>query len=304
MNKKKYVCEFCESILGSKYALTQHHNSKTCRKSRGIYEDEYSCDYCAKNFARSYTLSRHLLACPDKRTDDLEKKYKSLIEKRKQREKEYRETVKQEKAKNKELSSRIKHLEKELDQQKGMIEGMQKAPDKKTIYNTAYVHPKLINLPISNIPALTQEFIEQKVSDGILTYSLAARGYAGMLGVICELISHENVDGVVERNYVCTDVSRNSFHRLLESKKWKADKGGRYLNNMIDTFQDVMEEYKNKVYQMYSVTSHDSPEWRQVNWERKSISKLYSGVVCKEGTEDREELVNSLRKDISKRAYV
>jgi len=125
-----------------------------------------------------------------------------------------------------------------------------------------------------------------------------------MLEVICELISHETVDGVVERNYVCTDVSRNSFHRLLESKKWKSDKGGRYLNSMLDTFQDVMEEYKDKVYNMYSETSHDSPAWRQVEWERKSISKLYSGVVCQEGTEDREELVNSLRKDISKRAYV
>jgi len=130
MSKKKYACEFCESILGSKYALTQHHNSKACQKSRGIYEDKYSCNYCSKNFARSYTLSRHLLVCSDKRTDDLEKKYKSLMEKRKQKEKEYRETIKQEKAKNKELLSRIKHLEKDLDKQKGMIEGMQNAPTK------------------------------------------------------------------------------------------------------------------------------------------------------------------------------
>ena len=206
-------------------------------------------------------------------------------------------SVKKLKSENLKLRDKISELE-------GTITGLKTAPDKRTIYNTAYVHPKLVNLPISNIPALTQEFIEQRVSDGILTYSLASRGYSGMLEVICELISHENGEGVIERNYVCTDVSRNSFHRLLESKKWKADKGGRYLNNMIDTFQDVMEEYKDKVYQMYNDTSHDSPEWRQVNWERKSISKLYSGVVCKEGTEDWEELVNSLRKDISKRAYV
>ena len=219
-------------------------------------------------------------------------------------EKDIRELKKENILTVKKLKDKNKELEQENERLRGTVEGMQKAPDKKTIYNTAYVHPKLVNLPISNIPALTQEFIEQKVSDGILTYSLAARGYSGMLEVICELISHENTDGVVERNYVCTDASRNSFHRLLVSKKWKAGKGGRYLNNMIDTFQDVMEEYKDKVYQMYDDTSHDSPEWRQVNWERKSISKLYSGVVCREGTEDREELVNSLRKDISKRAYV
>jgi len=82
-----------------------------------------------------------------------------------------------------------------------------------------------------------------------------------MLDVIGELITHENDKGETERNYVCTDVSRNSFHRLLESKKWKPDKGGRYLNNMLDTFRDVMEEYKNRAYETYDKTPHDSIEW-------------------------------------------
>jgi hypothetical protein len=181
---------------------------------------------------------------------------------------------------------------------------MQRAPDKKTIYNTAYVHPKLANLPIDNIPALTDEYVAERVNDGILTYNHATRGYPGMLEVICELITHENDDGIVERNYVCTDVSRNSFHRLLASKKWRSDKGGRYLNNMLDTFRDTMDGHKNKVYEIYKKTPHESFEWEQVNWERKNISRLYSGVVCKEGNEDRKELVNILRKEISKRASV
>ena len=181
---------------------------------------------------------------------------------------------------------------------------MQNAPDKKTIYNTAYVHPKLVNLPISNIPALTQEYMIEKVNNGILTYSHSSRGYQGILEVISEMITHENDNGIIERNYVCTDASRNSFHRLLESKKWKSDKGGRYLNNMLDTFRDVIEEYKDKVYDLYNETSHDSIEWSQVDWERKNISLLYSGIVSKEGTSDREELVNILRKEISKRASV
>ena len=103
---------------------------------------------------------------------------------------------------------------------------------------------------------------------------------------------------------MCTDSSRNSFHRLLESKKWKSDKGGRYLNNMLDTFRDVMEEYKDKVYDLYDKTSHDSIRWSQVDWERKNISILYSGIVSREGTSDREELVNILRKEISERASV
>ena len=125
-----------------------------------------------------------------------------------------------------------------------------------------------------------------------------------MLEIICEMITHENDNGIIERNYVCTDVSRNSFHRLLESKKWKSDKGGRYLNSMLDTFRDVMEEYKNKAYEVYKNTPHGSMEWEQVDWERKNISLLYSGVVCREGTGDREDLINALRKEIAKRASV
>ena len=205
----------------------------------------------------------------------------------------------------------VKQLRRELDASKdrnleleGVITGMKNAPDKKTIYNTAYIHPKLINLPINNIPALTQEYMTEKVNDGILTYEKAVRGYPGILEVIGEMITYENESGIVERNYVCTDVSRNSFHRLLVSKKWKSDKGGRYLNNMLDTFQDVMEEYKDKVYDLYDETSHESIEWGQIDWERKNISMLYGGIVSKEGTSDREDLVNILRKEISKRASV
>jgi len=204
------------------------------------------------------------------------------------------------------LKEENKNLKEELSEQKGIIEGMKTAPEKKTIYNTntAYVNPKLVDLPINNIPALTQEYMIEKVNDGILTYEKAAKGYRGMLEVMCELITHENDNGEIERNYVCTDVSRNSFHRLLESKKWKADKGGRYLNTMLNTFKELMKEYKNQVYEIYNQTPHDSFEWGQVDWERKNISLLYSGIVCKENSSGREELVNILRKEISKRASV
>jgi hypothetical protein len=73
---------------------------------------------------------------------------------------------------------------------------------------------------------------------------------------------------------------------------------------MLDTFRDVMEEYKDKAYNTYDKTPHDSIEWGQVDWERKNISLLYSGIVSREGKSDREELVNILRKEISKRASV
>ncbi len=256
--------------------------------------------------------------CPVKKKSDYKTQLKSLKLSYKCKlnklEKKYESELSESKNKIKALDQKVEQqteliieLEGRLQEKDGFIDGLKTAPDKRTIYNTntAYVHPKLVNLPINNIRALTDEYVIEQVNNGILTYEKAAKGYpTGMLEVICEMISHENDDGIVERNYVCTDVSRNSFHRLLESKKWKSDKGGRYLNSILDTFRDVMEEHKNKVYDAYNDTPHDSFEWEQIDWERKNISRLYSGIVCREGTGDREELVNILRKEISKRASV
>jgi hypothetical protein len=252
------------------------------------------------------------LKCSDKKIKELKDEYEEKISSLKKDKKQLQRKNEKE---NGELKRKIRGLEKEvgklkevnealkddLFEQKGVVTGLQKAPGKSY---TAYIHPKLINLPINNIPALTTEYIDKKVKDGILTYEKAVKGYSGMLEVICEIISHENDEGIVERNFVCTDAARYSFHRLLESKKWKADKGGRYLNNMLDRFIDQMEEYKDRAYDIYSKTSHDSIKWGQVDWERKNISQLYSGIVSKEGNKDREELVNALRKEIVKRATV
>ena len=79
---------------------------------------------------------------------------------------------------------------------------------------------------------------------------------------------------------------------------------GAEFNSMLDTFRDVMEKYKNRAYDAYEDTPHGSMEWEQIDWERKNISLLYSGVVCREGTGDREDLINALRKEIAKRASI
>ncbi len=310
----KHVCEFCQKGFSNKSNLLFHqNNARYCIESRKKSStSEYNCEFCESVLANKYSLRKHYSRCSDKKLKELKDEYKekinSLKKGKKQLKKESDREINDLKKDNKQLKKEVdklrvsnEELKDELFEQKGVVSGMQKGPGK--TYN-AYIHPKLINLPIANIPALTHEYVEQKVSDGILTYEKAAKGYSGMLDVICDLITHENDDGIIERSYVCTDVSRNSFHRLLESRKWKADKGGRYLNEMLDRFQDRMEEYKNKIYEKYSNTPHDSIEWDHVDWERKKISQLYSGVVCKEGTGDREELVNALRKEIAKRASV
>jgi len=299
----KFTCDKCGKDFSTKSSLNRHKSySKTCG-SPTLRDKKFECNYCMKEFTIHSSLQRHLGICTEKRIYDIEEEYKEKLKRRKKNLKIAIEKISEQNKQISSLKKENKEMKEELDTHKGMVEGMKTAPDKKTIYNTA-IHPKLVNLPINNIPALTREYMIEKVNNGILTYEKATKGYRGILEVICDLITHENDSGEIERNYVCTDVSRNSFHRLLESKKWKSDKGGRYLNNILDTFRDMMEEYKNKAYEIYNETLHDSFEWSQVDWERKNISLLYGGIVCKEGSSGREDLVNILRKEISKRAAV
>lgn len=307
------TCQYCDREFSSLSNLKYHQkHARYClqNRSNGVMEGT-KCDFCKKILGSKYNLQLHHKTCPEKKVNSVKlrlnrkkKDVKSLSEEI-EASKLTIQKLKDEnllaikKLKNENLSLKGKILELE-----GVITGLKTAPDKKTIYNTAYVHPKLANLPISNIPALTQEYITERVNDGILTYEKAAKGYLGILDVIGDLITHENEEGIIERSYVCTDASRNSFHRLLESKKWKADKGGRYLNNILETFRDVMKEYKNRVYDKYENTHHESIEWYNVEWERKNISLLYIGIVCMEGASGRDELVNILKKEISKKAYI
>nr|QBK85770.1 MAG: hypothetical protein LCMAC101_03650 [Marseillevirus LCMAC101] len=206
----KHTCEFCKKDFSSKSNLLFHKkNARYCVESRGKDPaPNYTCEFCDSSLANKYSLRKHYLKCSARHIKEIKDEYSEKLTFLK---KENRDI----KRKNIKLVKELEELKEELSEQKGVVSGLQKAPGK--TYN-AYIHPKLINLPINNIRALTDEFIQEKVDDGILTYNHAARGYPGILEVIGELITHENNEGEIERNYVCTDVSRNSFHRLDCSK--------------------------------------------------------------------------------------
>lgn len=326
------ACRFCDRSFSSKSNLTYHEsNAKYCIEGRNVPTSEHICEYCSKTLGTKYSLRNHLVRCSVKKekdariwkrnlSDKYRKKLKDQQEKHKKEitEKDVKINYLNKKVRVQErgfeiqqeekdisievLKVQITSLREELEKQKGITEGIKQAPAKTV--NTAYIHPKLINLPISSVPALTLEYIDKQVNDGILTYDEATRGPAGMADIVCELIEHETEDGEIERNYVCTDVARNSFHRLLESKKWKADKGGRYLNELLDRFSDVMQKYRETAIKNYDETPHESRKWRQIESERRNVLDLYDGILCEEGQEARDDLVNMLRKEIGKRASV
>lgn len=67
---KKHICEDCQKEFSSAANLRQHNNRKNpCTPTNAPSadtSDTNKCIYCEKNFARPYSLRRHLEICPMK----------------------------------------------------------------------------------------------------------------------------------------------------------------------------------------------------------------------------------------------
>jgi len=50
-------------------------------------------------------------------------------------------------------------------------------------------------------------------------------------------------DGTVEQNYACTDKSRSTFHRLLDSREWTLDGGAKLINEVFDILLPASDQH-------------------------------------------------------------
>jgi len=89
-----------------------------------------------------------------------------------------------------------------------------------------------MSIPIDNITPFTVETIKYNLCN--YTYDDYVMGVRGIVKFLKSMILLTNENGEIERNYVCTDASRNTYYRLDEIKKWKVDKGGLFIEKMVD----------------------------------------------------------------------
>ena len=270
---KKYTCEFCSNIFSTETILKKHERTaRYCLKNRGKeLIKKHKCEYCLRVYMSKKTLTNHMSVCAkmkdnkivilDERVIYLKDKNKKLKRKNRELEKKSEENnnLKKEniylKNNNENLKKQISELREQLAEKKGEIAGIIKAPPR-TISNTTqktnntntttkntYINPKLLSIKTDNIRPLTIKTIKEDIDDGKYTKDMFLRGIGGLTEFISNMITYENKDGIIERNYACTDSSRYRFHRLIESKEWKEDNGAHYVNNILDQVKDPARMY-------------------------------------------------------------
>lgn len=139
-----------------------------------------------------------------------------------------------------ERDSQISNLEKTIELGKGMIVVHENHSKKPNITINSTTKQKLSTIPTSNIRPLTLGTIDEDLHK--YTKELYMMGEDGVVKFI-QGVTELKVDGITERNYACTDRSRNTFYRLLESKEWKHDGGAKFINEVLDKLAEPGKGY-------------------------------------------------------------
>ena len=310
-------CQYCDKKFVNKYVLKKHQNTaKYCLKIQGKdIEQEYYCDGCKNFFSRKDNFVRHRDNC----VELLQKKHRKEIELLKEKHETEIDLLKSDisvlkkeigrlKIKNKKCRRENISLQKQLSKSDGKFIGYDKAITKhkpKTI-NT-YINPKLVTIKTNNIRPFTLKTIQEELEDGKFTQDMFKRGSSGLVDFLSGIIKFENEDGEVERNYACTDSSRNKFHRLVESKEWQQDNGAHFLNEIIDDLAPLADEYRKVIGSNLKRTDYVERclEDKELNDDnrvlndkiRNKINPIRNGYVNSKGR-DREKLFNETRNKI------
>jgi hypothetical protein len=286
----------------------------------------FSCEYCDKTFARKFNLQRHLKVCSAKQENDIKENIKAIKKTHRKETRELKDENLRTVKKTKELKLKVKELEKTIQEknkelkekdeeitelkvkcESGKIEVYDKvcnkALDKSTVTNT-YIHPKLVNLPITTIQPLTTNYVKEQVNDGNYTFDHYLKGPDGLADFIYSITMCKNDDGETERNFVCTDPSRDSYHRLVETKEWRKDKGGKFIDVILDTLSPKADNYhKQLLDERIECKGHDRKKGYDSDSIFKSNNDMHTGIVRSHGPE-RRTLRTKLKKETSKKISV
>ena len=162
-----------------------------------------------------------------------------------------------------------------------------------------------MSIKTDNIRSLTTQTIREDITSGKYTREMFLRGVDGLVEFISNIITHENEDGTIERNYACTDSSRYRFHRLVESKEWKEDNGAHYVNNIIDEIKEPSKKYFTEIVDAKHDAFINEDEYK-VEYYKDQINNtklVYRGSQNPKG-KYRTDLFRNVRGNINSVAFV
>ena len=299
-----FACK-CGKTYTKKYNLTRHQQTSCCKNKDKI---AYECKYCDRRFTRKHVLASHMLQCQLKDSHILQENLdlreieidnlKKSVRKLKMKLSDRNDSIEDLRQIIKEKDDEIIDLKIKCETNKTEVyhEVCTKALDKSTVTNNMYVNPKLAKLPIANIQPLTEDYVKKRVANGEYTFDHYRKGEDGIVDFINSITMCENGDGIVERNYVSTDTTRDSFHRLVETKEWEKDKGGKFIDVILDTINDRVDNYHNQLFdERIKYKNSRAPGGYDPDTVYKRNNDMHSGIVSTHGKERR-----ALRKKIKK----
>jgi len=143
---------------------------------------------------------------------------------------------------NQEINARdlkIIELEKSIEFGKGVLVGYEKVKPP-TITNNI-VNQKLSSIKIDKIRPATIHTITEDSS--FYDFDMYMKKEDGIVQFLTNMTQLKLDDGTIEQNYACTDKSRSTFHRLLDSREWKLDGGSKLINEVFDILLPSADEH-------------------------------------------------------------
>ena len=316
MVNKSISCEYCKKKFTTRPNLLRHQKTVfSCLQLQKKDECErFLCSFCKKTYTDRSNLNQHISKCKVKRESEIDEKIKELEKERDRW-----------KTKTQKLKNQLKEKDKEIKEKDRKITALKikcgsskadgkvevydkvctKVLDKSTVtHNTAYIHPKLANLPITTIHPLTPDYVKERVANGEYTFDHYRRGEDGIVDFINSITMCENDNGEIERSYVTTDTSRDSFHRLVETKEWEKDKGGKFIDVIFDSLNDRVDNYHNQLLdERIKYKNSKAPGGYDPDYLYKRNTDMHSGIVETRGPE-RQSLRKRIKKETSNKVAV
>lgn len=309
-----FICEHCDKEFANNSNLKNHvKTAKYCLEIQGSkLKHQIVCEFCNHKFSQKAGLAKHIERCKlrkdknrseeivslkqelDSKTRDIEK---YVLSDAATTRKLLRKSTKIENLKKDLLDAQVENakLKEELAFERGQIEGFQKT--KPPTINNQYIHPKLKDVPIANILPL-DDSVEAYLYK--YDYDTFLRATKGAVKVLLDIVIFEDENGIINRNCVCTNRARNSFHILVHDKIWTKDNGAACIH----TYLDLLKPLVNAHYAAFNdvmndlITNGDALDMQLIRKRHAKLTPFRNGVLGKPGMEAREKLLVDVRAGI------
>jgi hypothetical protein len=192
----------------------------------------------------------------------------------------------------------IATLQDDNTKSKGILIGMNSAKPhtvNNKITNNNIVNQKLSLIPIDNIEPFTIDLVNRNL--GKYDYNTFLKGALGIVNYIKELTILELDDGTVEKNYACTNRSRNTFHRLVEDKEWKQDGGARFIQEILTALSGQASEHMERLTKELNDEPVRSNKKQVLLEYQMKLADLEYGLRNK-NSKERNEIFNQVKTEV------